>query len=406
MIEQPGPLGPQTPPLGPASLPLAQPPDLAEIERIQRLEDRVLRNLQITLAYARLSAALDRRLGSGDANWCTFATWASKRAGRTIRAEELRARLRRRFELDDDLSEALRRVNVALLRRKLALLLGPEHLLARLLGLVEEVSRWIAEGNLKVFAELGPAFAALLALTEAGAPTDSERVESFLGRFRPGATEADGQELPRAAFGHYLAALAEPDPKRKAELILLANDQVGLHEQTRLQPNIAGALEAPIQRFAEWLRQDLRSRLPVWWLVRWQLGLLGFRPEQLLAPVVAVVTRIWCEEVTTLLMELPVPDQVLDLGWDLPPLPGEPMFPPSLRELEHPELLALLARVDRTVNTTSGSGARDWTSLPDRMHFITDLFRSRQRHRPLLEPPFSPEQCQAILEGRVPAGAL
>src|SRR5574341_1103433 len=67
-------------------------PSLAEVERIAALGDPVIRNLQITQCYHELSAALTGRTGP-EANWCTFATWASKQAGQTIRKEDLRRAL-------------------------------------------------------------------------------------------------------------------------------------------------------------------------------------------------------------------------------------------------------------------------------------------------------------------------
>jgi hypothetical protein len=59
-----------------------------------------------------------------------------------------------------------------------------------------------------------------------------------------------------------------------------------------------------------------------------------------------------------------------------------------LKELENPELLALLARIDPTPNSLSGSGTEDWANLQDRLHFIADLFRCYQETRTLLSPPF------------------
>src|SRR5262249_19104655 len=63
-------------------------PSVSEVDEIAAAADPVLRNLRITLAYHDLSAALSARLGPG-ANWCTFATWASRQAGHTIRGEDL-----------------------------------------------------------------------------------------------------------------------------------------------------------------------------------------------------------------------------------------------------------------------------------------------------------------------------
>src|SRR5262245_17811461 len=61
---------------------------MAEIDAICAIADPIIRNLRITQAYAEMSTALATRAGPG-ANWCTFATWASKQAGQTIRLEDL-----------------------------------------------------------------------------------------------------------------------------------------------------------------------------------------------------------------------------------------------------------------------------------------------------------------------------
>jgi hypothetical protein len=81
-------------------------------------------------------------------------------------------------------------------------------------------------------------------------------------------------------------------------------------------------------------------------------------------------------------------------------------FPPTLQKINNPDLRALLAQIDPTPDSTRGSGADFWGDLPDRMHFITDLFRCYQLDQDLFEPPFTPDQTAALKEGRLPAGRL
>src|SRR5438552_1558097 len=81
------------PPIAASSGPNAPPPGLATSpERIRWIvaldNDAVRRNLLITQCYHDLSAELARVLGGGNANWCTFATWASRTAGGFIREDE------------------------------------------------------------------------------------------------------------------------------------------------------------------------------------------------------------------------------------------------------------------------------------------------------------------------------
>jgi hypothetical protein len=102
------------------------------------------------------------------------------------------------------------------------------------------------------------------------------------------------------------------------------------------------------------------------------------------------------------MMTLNLPSGVrVRLGDDLPA-----GFPASLQQIVNHELKALLERLDPTADSTVGSGARDWADLPDRIHFIIDLFRCYQENRDLLEPPFTPEQTQALKAGKLPEGKL
>jgi hypothetical protein len=103
------------------------------------------------------------------------------------------------------------------------------------------------------------------------------------------------------------------------------------------------------------------------------------------------------EELTTLVL----PDETLRLGRDL-----GGAFPGTLETLANPDLVALLATIDPTPDTPEGSGAIDWANLPQRMHFIADLFRTRHEVASLLGPPFSPEQTRVIKAGHRPDGRL
>ena len=62
-------------------------PTVSDIDTIGAIGDPVIRNLRITQCYHELSRAVGERVAPG-ANWCTFATWASRQAGQTIRGED------------------------------------------------------------------------------------------------------------------------------------------------------------------------------------------------------------------------------------------------------------------------------------------------------------------------------
>ena len=63
-------------------------PNVEETERIAGISDPVIRNLNITQCYYDLSKAMKGLTGINP-SWCTFAVWASKQAGRSIRKEDL-----------------------------------------------------------------------------------------------------------------------------------------------------------------------------------------------------------------------------------------------------------------------------------------------------------------------------
>jgi len=81
-------------------------------------------------------------------------------------------------------------------------------------------------------------------------------------------------------------------------------------------------------------------------------------------------------------------------------------FPPALREIAHPDLRELLARLDPTRGDLARSGAEDWADFPERMHYAADFFRGFQEDRTLLGPPFTAAQVAELRAGRVPSGRL
>ena len=51
-------------------------------------------------------------------------------------------------------------------------------------------------------------------------------------------------------------------------------------------------------------------------------------------------------------------------------------------------------------------GARDWSSLDERMHYISHLFRAFAADAKLAGPPFTPEQVKSFQAGVIPEGEL
>jgi hypothetical protein len=385
-------------------------PSVEEVDRIAAMSDLVLRNLLITRSYHLLSNALARSLGTC-ANWCTHATWASKQAGQTIRREDLARILEIELAAAPGLSKALGEVISAAAAFGSRLdPLGMRFAGTRtLLGAVvlERVSNAISRGNHKVFAEIGREVARFLETVGEDKAFDATRIARFLEGLRPGELP-EGQAALRRAFTHFYEARFESHPKARAERILLANLEIGFHEQTRLQPEIQDALESALPD-----REDLRKRMlqalfpRAGMLLRLRLrlprALRRMNPlDRALDHLLDELRRLLRRTLTEVLMRLELPGgRVLRLGRDL-----SRSFPLSLRTIEHPELRELLKLIDPTRDSVLGSGAEDWADFNERMHFIADFFRGFQEDRSLLEPPFTPAQMNAMLAGRRPIGRL
>jgi hypothetical protein len=369
-------------------------PSVGDIAVIGACPHPVVRNLRITQAYHELSRAVADTVGPG-ANWCTFATWASKQAGQTIRGDDLGRRIEQVFAGSDAVQFIVGRLRE--LRRALARGIEADVVLKALrdacapLFIVARVADAVGRGNKKVFDEIGLEFARFLA------PGPRER---FFEGLRPG-DPPDGQRLLAAAFRGYERARAAGDAKLRVERMLLANLQIGLHEQTRLQPEIAEALNTCVPDLQALKQRVLDVLVPPGVRATRRARVERTVVDRVCAPVVERLRALVRAEVTAELMTLALPGGVLRLGRDV-----TGAFPPSLVTLTDPELATFLEAVDPTPNTPLGSGTEDWAVLRDRMHFIADLFRARHDDSALFHGPFSADQLRAIAEGRVPDGDL
>jgi hypothetical protein len=382
----------------------AAAPSVADVARIAAIDNPVLRNLEITECYADLSAAMRARTG-GAADWCTFATWASRQAGSTIRGEDLLDNLDRRLGRRARMLAPLASLNRLLLRKGL---FQPETPLGRIVAEIhspfdafERASAEVARGNLKVFAEIGLEFARFVASVPADAREDSPEFLAFAARLRPG-PPPDGQDLLRDAFASYQRQRHEADPGARAAWILLANLKIGCHEQTRLQPQIVAAVDAPLTTAGEVGARILHRLVPgsrnwpgvVHGPAALVLGGLGL----LLRREAITVTR---EVVTEAMMVLSVPGTVLSLGRNL-----DVPVPELLAGTPRPFLASFVQEFDPCPPGGVACGATDWCDLKQRMHYITHLFRAYAATASMFTRPFTPEQVAAFRGGRVPSGEI
>lgn len=381
-------------------------PTLDDVASIVATMEPVVRNLQITQCYSDLAHAAARVVGSG-ANWCAFATWASKQAGHTIRGEDLAVAVRDRVAASPDvriLLHALGRqleqfgkeMDIRTLREKILHVLGPE-------AAIKRASDAVVRGNLKVFEEIGSEFARFLASFQDASSITTDRIASFCEGFRDG-EPPEGQRLLREAFMAYGESCCTEDETERVQTCLLGNVLIGLHEQIRLQPEITAAMNASLGDTGDLRKRVLQAILPGFWLrVRLRLARILKRDLPLDAVVNQLIERIQqhVQQITTqAVMTLHLPQgRTLSLGRDV-----DQAYPETLLQLQHPGLVALLGEVDPTPGSTSQSAAVNWSDLQDRMHFITELFRCYHEWQPLFEPPFTPRQVAQINAGRRPEG--
>ncbi len=347
------------------------PQDLA---KIADMTDGAVRNLLITQRYHDLSRALVETIGEGNVNWSTFATWASKTAGLSIRDQEVPA-------------------FVAGLAQEDLPLLEPVH---ETLG---QVSAQIADGNRKVYAELAPLFAQFVTVFRDTPKAGQTQLDAFVAKLDPRPSKDGGQAPLIPAFHAYYVAKGTADAVGRARLMLYGNCLIGLHEQTRLQPQIEEAMDAPIDEIVDkHLMPGPRG------------GFLGKLFGAVERPIEELAKKFWERIATRFLMSLALPGgQTLPLGRDIPREHAAPTFLPApLEDIMDPaELKELLAQYDRAHGDTDERTASiDWCELDDRMNFIVNLFRSRQQDRALLEQPFTDEQRAVLEAGKMPAGRL
>lgn len=378
-----------------------------DIPKITAEPQADLRNLLITQRYHDLSACLLETIGvDSNVNWSTFATWASKTAGQSIRGEEVPPFVRDVLaHAEDDIVPHLARIESIIHAIVPTTGFHASFLLAPIEDTLRRVSTSIAAGNLKVFAELAPLFAQFVDKFRDQAGADEKTLAAFVETLNPKPLSQGGQGALVSAFTAYFGAMRRNDVLVRSRLVLLGNCLIGLHEQTRLQEQIEEAMDAPVEEiFTDHLHASL-STAGTGLFDRLRLAVTG--P---LHDLRDVVRDVWERIATRFLMSLALPGgQTLPLGRDIPKVAAAcDYLPPSLQNITNPEdLVKLLAQYDRARGTSdAGSASVDWRRLDDRMNFIVNLFRSRQTDDELLGQPFTAEQRACFEQGKMPGPEL
>lgn len=385
-------------------------PDEVTVEKIDgilSLPEPVLRNLLITQCYCELSAVFAKHMGMR-ANWCTFATWASKQAGQTIRHEDLQRMLVNLLKNEAGIEAAFSLI--VILAKQSGAQQSFEQVRDSAMGLMvtraaSHAADAVSRGNKKVFEEIAREFSRFITSCLGDTAYDSSHIDTICQQLKPGLPPG-GQEYLAKGFSSYYQALFEEDIQKKTELNLLANLLIGFHEQNRLQPEITEALNSAID--AKQVKSDLLNKLfsgANWW-IKFRLYFRRVFGTSLLDKAidafVQLIQRRLRMVLTDHLMTITVPpDNCLHLGRDL-----SVAYPAGLRELTNTDLIALLAQVDPTPDSVLESGATDWANLPERMHYIADMFRCYHESKELFDAPFTVAQVEVMKKGRLPDGKL
>lgn len=383
-------------------------PTVDDTERIANINDPAIRNLNITQGYYELSRAM-LKYTDGNPNWCTYAVWASKQAGQSIRKEDLSRTFEQLFNRSPEItliistlaqhSDVIKNLpEVKSVSGFILKVINPD-------AVFEHSAHAVAEGNKKVFAEIGGEFARFLSVFQNELDFTDENITEFCSAFKPG-NPPEGQQLLKDAFTSYFEARTESDPKLKAEMIHFSNLLIGYHEQTRLQPQIVEALNAAFKNEDEIRQKFLSALLPAFWLrLRYYISKLLQRKlplDEAIDQLLNIAKQRMREVITEFMMTLYIPgSEILKLGKDM-----NKSFPEKLKSISHAKLKSLLIKIDPTPDSIAESGAKDWGELSDRIHFIADFFRAYFEHPQLYNQPFTDEQVKVLKEGETPDGTL
>jgi len=318
--------------------------------------DPSLSNRRITLVHYGLSRVLQAVTGTdAGANFHTWAVWGSRKAGVTIRQEDLGEALRNATVVAGIVGLFVGLV-VSLVSIKLWLtalpwiIVLPSTLVGMCCGALagrwiaaysrREAARLILEGNRIVLEDIGKQTARFVALFHDRNEEDARSLEAFLAELRTGETASGGQDLLRQAFTQYYTARYAKDLKQKHEAAYFANCLAVLHEHIRLEPYIKKSMPYIIRKCA-----------------------------------------------TKRLMQFDVGTVRLTVSEEVPRLDGVP-FPDSLHELSSRELSNFLDGANGWGGDLATSPARDWTNIRERMRYIVQLFRVMHLEESVFSEPY------------------
>ncbi len=220
-------------------------------------------NRKITLLHYSLSEALAASLGrDGGPSFHTWAVWGSRKAGVTIRQEDLGSAVANATKTAIIAGTFIGGGVGMFAGRWLGWQAGYGVGLGAAIGAFSGgcLGRWIAigsrasaatlvlDGNREVIRDIGVQSARFLELIENGS-TEAGR-EAFFAGLRAGPTEQRGQDRLLTAFRSYLVAFDADDLASKRAAMIGGNCEIVYHEHIRLEPFIRGAMPLVVRRCA------------------------------------------------------------------------------------------------------------------------------------------------------------
>ncbi len=325
--------------------------DHIAVERAVSIGDACLRNHEVTLGYWELGRQLAKVVGDESANWCTWATWASRTVGHALDVHE-----------EPFLVDARTRKWPKSARRAA---LGLAHFSRTTLN--PAMATALAVGNREIYDEIADHFVDFLDALEQHRLSGIDDAREWALQLVPAAT-TDHEisrrfEHHRAAFVLYYRASVERDAVRRSQLVLAANLLITDYEQRRLQQYVEVAFfTAP----KGW--RSLRESA---------CALFGKR-----------IARITTKRVTAVI----TPRYAIPVGEPLALLPGARVLYPIEFDEPIPELREVLGRyAPGTIPQCS-----NWADFDDRMRYITGLFTAYHFDESLDEDPFTELACKEL----------
>ena len=236
----------------------------AAIDEACAESDPVRSNQLITSLHYLLSEALADALGrDGGPNFHTWAVWGSRKAGATIRQEDLDSAIANATVTAGIVGGVVGVVTGLVIGRQLGW--RPDALTGMIgTGVGCAVGAWtgrklaiwsrrraaelILRGNQVVILDIGKQSARFLEMLEDGATCEGRG--TFSAGLRAGSTESHGQDRLAEAFRSYLEAFDASDLAVKQAAMIRGNCDIVYHEHIQLEPHIKRAMPFIVRRCA------------------------------------------------------------------------------------------------------------------------------------------------------------